>query len=41
MLNVTVLFRYQHDEKCATKIIKIATKRDCSDRQNKIFLLSK
>ena len=44
MLNTTVLFRYEHDwvpdEKCATKIVKIATIRDYSDRQN-IFLLNK
>ena len=29
------------DEKCATKIVKITTKRDYFDRQNIIFLLSK
>ena len=29
------------NEKCATKIVKIATKRDYSDQQNIIFLLSK
>ena len=29
------------DEKCATKIVKIATIRDYSDQQNIIFLLNK